>query len=505
MPRKAIVVRTWIMRIHRWMGVVFCWLFLAWFVSGFVMIYCRFPHVEAADRLAHGESLDAGRIHISPALAFAALHPSTAPTRIRLNVLDGQPVYRFEFGRRSRIVLGDTGERLDAVAQPMALRIAAAWAGFPPGAASFQGLLTEDDQWTVDAAVHPNGPFWKYAWPNGEETYVSQKTGEVVQDTTPNSRLGAYCGAIPHWLYFAKLRRHAELWSQTVIWLSGAGAATSLLGLIAGIWIYFPLKRIPYTGPKRWHVFLGLIFGAVAFTWVFSGFLSMDPFPRLTGQDRPNLDAALQGIRLDTARFADKDPRQAIAEAGTELRVKELEFASFDGDALYFAVETPRHSRIVPMHGGLREALDTARIVDAVNRAVSPAAVLETRAVNGYEPYYVDRDKQLPLPVVYLRLNDAGQSAYYIDPRTGKVVQSYGTRSRWDRWLYHGLHSLDIPWLYARRPAWDILVIVLLLGGTGLSITSLLMAWKVVRRTTSARRRKRSGKRSHRDPMEHVR
>jgi hypothetical protein len=41
---------------------------------------------------------------------------------------------------------------------------------------------------------------------------------------------------------------------------------------------------------------------------------------------------------------------------------------------------------------------------------------------------------------------------------------------------------MDLPLLYARRPAWDILVIALLLGGTALCITSLLMAWKVIRR-----------------------
>ena len=495
MSRTTIAVRNWIMRIHRWMGVAFCLLFLMWFASGIVMIYCRFPHVETTDRLARAASLDPRRIHIPPTSAFGMLHESAAPTQIRLYVLDGRPVYRFEFGRRVKLVFADDAERLDFVSKQMALLIAAAWAGFPATAVSFQGLVT-DDQWTLDSAAYPHGPFWKYSWPNGEEVYVSQTTGEVVQDTTRSARLGAYCGAIPHWLFFVPLRRHVAIWSQVVIWLSGAGAAMSLLGLVAGIWIYSPSKRyrfpdgsssIPYRGPKRWHVFLGLTFGVVTCTWVFSGFLSMEPFSWLAGPDCPNLDEALQGRRLDMAKFADKDPRQAIAEAGAELRVKVLEFASFDGDAIYVAVETPRHARIVPMHGSPRAVFDTGRIVDAVKRAVSPAAILETRLVYTYEPYYVDRYKQLPLPVIYFRLNDASQSAYYIDPRTGKVVQRYGARSRWNRWLYHGLHSMDLPWLYARRPAWDICVIALLLGGTALSITALSIAWKVVRRTVRAR------------------
>jgi hypothetical protein len=496
---RTIALRNWVVFVHRWMGITCCVLFLVWFASGIVLIYCRFPQVDAGDRLAREDPLDPGRIHVTPARAYAALHESNSPpTKIRLSVLDGRPVYRFELESRTRLVFADDGRLLDGVGRQMALRIAAAWAESPASAASFQGLVSQDDQWTLDPTVHSYGPFWKFSWPNGEEIYVSQTTGEVVQRTTRKSRLGAYCGAIPHWLYFATLRRHAEAWSQAVLWASGAGTIVSILGLVAGIWIYSPSKRyrfpagpscVPFTGPKRWHAVLGLIFGFVTCTWVFSGFLSMEPFSWLAGRDRPNLDDALQGLHLDIAKFAAKDPHQAIAEAREELQVKELQFVSFDGDALYIALETPRQSRIVPMHGSLQKVLDNERILEAVKRVVSPATVLEDRLVNSYELYYVDRYKQQPLPVLYLRLNDASHSAYYIDTRTGKVVQSYGIRSRWNRWLYHGLHSMDLPWLYARRPVWDILVIILLLGGSALSITSLSMAWKVVRRTVCARRK----------------
>jgi hypothetical protein len=499
MSRTAIALRNWVVFVHRWTGIACCVLFLVWFASGIVLIYCRFPQVNAGDRLAREDPLDPGRIHVTPAGAYATLHESSLPpTKICVSVLDGRPVYRFVFGSRTKLVYADDGRLLDGVGKLLALRIAATWAESPAGAASFEELVTQDDQWTLDPAVHPYGPFWKSSWPNGEEIYVSQTTGEVVQRTTRNTRLGAYCGAIPHWLYFTTLRRHAEFWSQTVLWASAVGTVVSILGLVAGIWIYSPSKRyrfaartssIPFTGPKRLHVVLGLIFGFVTCTWVFSGFLSMEPFSWLAGRDRPNLDDVLQGLHLDIAKFAAKDPRQAIAEAGEELRVKELQFVSFDGDALYIALETPRQARIVSIQGSLRKFFDNERILEAVKRAVSPTTILEARLVTSYELYYVDRYKQQPLPVLYLRLNDASHSAYYIDIRTGRVVQSYGTGSRWNRWLYHGLHSMDLPWLYARRPVWDILVIILLLGGSALSITSLSMVWKVFRRTVSARRK----------------
>jgi hypothetical protein len=47
---------------------------------------------------------------------------------------------------------------------------------------------------------------------------------------------------------------------------------------------------------------------------------------------------------------------------------------------------------------------------------------------------------------------------------------------------YHGLHSLDFPWLYNYRPAWDIVVMTFMLGGTALCVTSLVLAWRVLGR-----------------------
>jgi hypothetical protein len=44
------------------------------------------------------------------------------------------------------------------------------------------------------------------------------------------------------------------------------------------------------------------------------------------------------------------------------------------------------------------------------------------------------------------------------------------------------LHSLDFPWLYNYRPAWDIVVITFMVGGTALCVTSLILAWRVLGR-----------------------
>src|SRR5687767_4906681 len=69
-----------------------------------------------------------------------------------------------------------------------------------------------------------------------------------------------------------------------------------------------------------------------------------------------------------------------------------------------------------------------------------------------------------------------------VDPERGGIVQRSGKVSRLRRWLYQGFHSLDFPFLYFKRPLWDIVVIVLSIGGTVLSFTTLLPAIRRLRR-----------------------
>ena len=105
------------------------------------------------------------------------------------------------------------------------------------------------------------------------------------------------------------------------------------------------------------------------------------------------------------------------------------------------------------------------------------------RELTQYDRYYRDRRRTLPLPVLLARLNDADETRYYIDPRTARIVGRYSSRDWVGRWLYHGLHSLDFPWLYNHRPAWDLVLIAFMIGGTALCVTSLILAWSVVWRS----------------------
>jgi hypothetical protein len=479
--------------LHRWLGVTLCVLFLLWFPSGIGMMYWTYPTVTAADRLERSSALDPTSVVVPPAEAAATLNLDR-PGAVRLNTFDGRPVYRFGGGRGgdALVVYADTGEVQGEISRLTTPRVASAWTGQPVDQATVESV-DDVDQWTLQASVRTLRPLWKYSWPNGEQVYVSEATGEVVQYTTTASRLGAYVSAIPHWFYFTPLRKHGPEWSAIVIWTSGIGTVAAIVGILVGVWLYSPKKTyryagapssIPYRGQKRWHTVFGLIFGVATVTYAFSGMLSMDPFPSWTGggagprRDGPSIAQALRGP-LRFSAFEAKHPKEALTQLAG-LQVKELELTSFAGEPIYVATLAGGDTRVVPVRGEPMRELDRARIVEVVTRAAEGR--VETRLLEQYDRYYLDRDRERPLPVILAQLTDGDGARYYIDPKTARVVGSYSSRQWVSRWLYNGLHSLDFPWLYNYRPLWDIVVITLMLGGTALCVTSLVLAWRVLGR-----------------------
>jgi hypothetical protein len=72
----------------------------------------------------------------------------------------------------------------------------------------------------------------------------------------------------------------------------------------------------------------------------------------------------------------------------------------------------------------------------------------------------------------------------YVDPVRGSIARKEERLTRVNRWLYHGLHSLDFPFLYYHRPLWDLVVLALSVGGLTLSITTIVPAFRRFRRHT---------------------
>jgi len=522
--RPSILLKRSLIFIHRWLGVALSVIFMLWFASGIVMMYWSFPEVSARDRRERAPVLNPSQIKLSPEEAYARLGLDQPAGGAQLTSFDSRPVYRFggpgggRGGRRgggggSSTVYADDGAIQTEVDDAMVDRVASAWAGKPVSEAQ-RVAVEEVDQWTVGGQLRTLRPLYKYTFKDGQQIYIGGRDAEVKQYTTTESRFWAYLGAVPHWLYFTPLRKHQPEWSQFVIWSSGIGTGAALLGVVVAIWMLSPKKRyrhagaptsIPYRGWKRWHTIIGLVFGAVTATWAFSGMLSMGSFSWvewLAGTSRSDnakakVDAKERGGRrggggVDIANvlrgegrfqlsaYAAKSPSAALKSLGN-FQAKELEFSMFAGEPQYIATDSAGHTRIIPLNGESKEEFDRDRIMSMVHEAAG-SNLAELRLMDQYDAYYLDRLREKPLPVIYARMNDENQTRTYIDPKTGRTVGTYSTRNWVSRWLYHGLHSLDFPWLYNHRPLWDIVVISLMLGGTALCVTSLLLTWRVLKR-----------------------
>ena len=135
--------------------------------------------------------------------------------------------------------------------------------------------------------------------------YISGRTGEVVRDAPRTERLWNYAGAWIHWLFPFRGNVFDPYWAGNVNTLSVLGLAVALTGTVVGIlrWrfsrVYRTGSRSPYTGPMmRWHHISGLLFAAITLTWIFSGWMSMNPWKVFSASGPALQIEAMHGGRL---------------------------------------------------------------------------------------------------------------------------------------------------------------------------------------------------------------
>jgi len=500
---------------HRWLGIAGCLLFVAWFASGIVMMYARMPSLSAEERLARLGGLDLATARVSPAEIIEREH--LAPTGIRIAMLRGRPVYRIALGQREATVFGDTGELLHPVGPDEAVAIAKAFFPEHTETIAYGSRLLDSDQWTLSSTVRSLMPLHRVniGDPAGSMLYVAEPTGEPVLKTTRSGRVWGYLGAVIHWIYFTPLRRQSTLWAQSIIWVSIAGSVMCLTGLVWGVWRFSPVGRFrlkrershsPYAGMMLWHHYAGLAFGLTTFTWILSGLLSMDPWDWHPGTTPTRQQReALAGGPLRADMLTVERLRTAVAALSSSFAPKEVELLQFAGDSFLVAyraagvgedhewTDTDRSAfpprkleqQIVALSAPERGAFSrfsNAHVSTVARTVMSEHRIAEESWLDRYDAYYYDRQGALPLPVLRLQYADANNTWLYFDPFRGAVARREERLTRLNRWLYHGLHSLDFPFLYYRRPLWDVALIVLSIGGIVSSVTTIAPALRRFRR-----------------------
>lgn len=463
--------------LHRYLGIAIGLVMALWCASGFVMMYVGYPSLDGQERIAALEPLNLGAVtydKVSGALGVEAFD------NFAVEMVAGRAILRAKSaGPGSRVIDLSTGESINAFNQTQATSVA----DHAPevGSLIYLGAI-ERDQWTVSGQFNRDRPLHHIALGDnaGTEIYVSSTTGAMVQKTTQSERFWNWLGAVPHWLYPTVLRQHAQLWSQVVVWLSLAGMFLTVIGLYIGIdhWRAMKGSKLsPYRGVPLWHHLSGLFFGVLTLTWVGSGWVSMSPWGLFEGGDfREERDQVrdfwIGGSEINAAL-------EGISKMNSPSPIVRIESAPFDGK-LFLLI----HSRtdVVRVDAATLRPVEIER--SQVERGAkkwfpSNRATVDLLA-EGDSYYYSGHDPR-SFPVYRIALDDKDRTRYYLDARSGDLIDKIDPARRSYRWFFEGLHRFDFFPALRTRPWWDLLVLTLIAGVTVLSFTGVWMGWKRLR------------------------
>ena len=460
--------------IHRYLGTAIGILMVGWCLTGIVMMYVRYPAVSQVERLRRLQPLE---LRGCCAVGANPIPDDASVDRFQVENLAGRPVLQLQFADRGPQLIDLTdGHAVSGVSRQQAADIAQ-WGNAQP--ARFLGLITYDE-WTVSGEFNRARPLYLFALDDasGTQVYVSARTGRVVQLTTLHQRFWNWVGAVPHWLYFAQLRRNAALWTQVVIWSSLAGCFLTVFGIYLGVrqFLRRPAGRwSAYRGLLYWHHLPGLIFGLFALTWVASGLISMNPWgfldsagtstavDDLIGPPIPGIQANRALVMLGSATL----PAGVVAVESARLWGQlYLVATGIDGRRWRLGPD----GRPAPL-----AAADWKKIAQTLSAATTGAAeVLST----GDRYYYSRPGVPARFPVMRVVLNNEHRTRYYLDPVTGAPLGVIDSEARWYRWLHVGLHTLDFSPALRSRPLWDLLMWVLLGGVTVICGTGTWLGWR---------------------------
>ena len=487
--------------VHRWFGVAMCMLFALWFATGIIMMYVEYPELTEEERLDALAPLDLAAVAVSvdDAIAVSGLERRRGYRRaVAHRSTAGVPP-----ARRRRRAGGRLRRRRHSVRGP--------FAGDGPAAVQHSGFAAagqlatyertiDVDQWTVSSILDEHRPLHRVAIGDerGTVVYVSSSTGQIVRDTHRAERAWNWLGSTIHWIYPFQLRRHSELWTNLLIYLSVAGIVSVVTGAVIGV-LRLRLRQryrgrdvTPYAGAAKWHHVLGLCCLVFLSTFIFSGLMSMSPwglirFAELRRCPGPPLFARRRrrGVVAD----------DRVADATARRRRQGSRVAARRGPVAMPSSAGPRRTArscwtALTVRAALAEL--RRRIESAVAALLPDAAIVAAAPVEEYDDYYYTRhNRYRPLPAYRVTFDDAESTWFYVDWSTGAVVLRYTTAARVQRWLYNGLHSLDFGFLLRRGVLWDGIVIVLSIVGFAFAVTSVVVGWRRVARsaTTSPRSR----------------
>lgn len=472
-------------------------LFLMWFISGIVMIYHRFPKISPAMKWEKQKALSPDLPAIDTLLKRMA--DGEGWRNLSVDMCLERPVFHIQGKRWRTEIYADSLQKIEVPDFVTIRKVAVRWGG---SSAYTVDTLYRLDQWIPFGYLKKEFPIYKFSFEDKarQELYISSKSGRVLQLTDRNSRFWAWLGAIPHWVYFTSLRQNQPLWIHFMIWASGLGTLMCLTGLWIGGWAFWKNRQKGFRSPYqkwwfRWHHITGMIFGIFALTFVFSGMMSLLDLPAWMQKGKQkNREIRFRGRsgRMLTLDCYLLDYRQITV--GMQY-VRNIEWSSF-GKHPYYVVHTATGKHYIDASDSARLSpfrLTEIMIKEKIQQMHGQQTSYTLNWLTDWDDDYYSRRGMLTLPVYKVEVDDELHTRHYFNPET-LYHRQIDDNGRLRAVLYSGLHSLNFKFLVDRPIVWNVVMYGLLIGGTFLSLSGVVLTLKwlgrVIRRRGRIRRQR---------------
>lgn len=474
-----------IIEIHNASGSLMSLMFVFWCISGIVLTFDGFPHASRRERFDFLETFNTRD--------FEGLKapPSDFKGKFSLELCDGQPVYRVKKGRKGQTVYdAHTLEAKANYSLAFANETASTFIGSEVATVEY---LEHLDNWMPWAYYCPLLPIYKCAMADERHTtiYVSAVSGTIVQQTDRPSRWSARFGAIPHWVYFKRLKLQEDKWRTVIIILSSLGILMSLMGIFAGVFRLNKRGKKGLTPYKKWwykwHHFFGFFFGLFVFTFILSGLISVTSVPDwMVGVDADQKTRITWNQKLSLSDYPAVTPQEIAQAVADPSSIRKIEWVKAMNE-LQFHIYTDDYQKadIYYYHDGqvLKRPLSSVSDIQAFAKNVAPELEYDLSVQEEYDVYYSGSAMWfLPIPAYKLSFNDEEKTCLYVNPANGKRVFKHNKQYRARRWLYRFLHTLDLPVLKKYDVLRKGLLVVLCLGCLVVSVSGVVLSFKYFRR-----------------------
>ncbi len=468
--------------LHRWLGLTAGLMLVVWYGSGLYVHWRALPSVLSVEEQRR-------TIGVPFALSEAEkdfpeilkVYGDGPAQEVRLRRAGSRLIYEVRgIDSPGKVFDATTGALLSPIGEAFAQEIAQ---GFMPATAIKASILLEmPDAYSIRLSM----PVYRITFSDDQSTavYVDPATASILSRTRTRERLYYVFGSIPHFLNMnLPFLQHNKTVKDGLLFVLNALAGLVVFsGIAMAAWMIARHGFLGRPGLKhsllcKLHYFLGLGFTVTSLLFITSGLFYVvngSPPPVRVTPKPEELRPIAKLINLANLRPARQigsgemrnPPGLSMVVLKQVLDVPLYQFHHAGGGSSVMKGDT-----------GQPFAVDSHWLHKVVNVFLgSTDSVGEVQYLTDYDTYYYARDGRFPvLPVYRIQGNDSGQTIVYLSPATGEVVGRASRDFRVFRWFVSGFHAWDWPFLLQRPVLRDGIVVLLVIGGLGVSLTGLYL------------------------------